>query len=121
MSKKTPSRLNLFATTRRQARLIWRLMQDSRVSVVIKIIPIVGLLYAISPIDLLPDVAFPFGILDDIVVVITALTMFVPLVPHKIVEEQISWMDAAEITIDDLQDLQEDSRTSPSWEEEEEE
>lgn len=120
MSKKTSSRLNLFATTKRQGRLIWRLMQDSRVPFVIKVIPIVGFLYAISPIDLLPDIALPFGLLDDIVVVIITLTLFVTLVPREIVEEQISWMDAAELTIDDIQDLQEDSRTLPSREEEEE-
>ena len=103
MSKRSIARRGLWAEIKRQARLIVRLMRDSRVPVWMRAIPVVGIVYLFSPIELLPDVALlPFGILDDVVVMLVCLTIFMAIVPRPIVEDQLSWLDAADITIDDL-------------------
>jgi uncharacterized membrane protein YkvA (DUF1232 family) len=74
----------------RQVRLIWRLFNDRRVSGWLKLIPIAGLVYLISPIDLLPDFALPgLGQLDDLTAILLSLKMFVDLAPPEIVREHL--------------------------------
>ena len=75
----------------RQARLAWRLLRDSRVPSWVKVIPAIGLVYLLSPIDLIPDFVLPgLGQMDDIAVVLLALKMFVDLSPPGVVSEHIS-------------------------------
>jgi uncharacterized membrane protein YkvA (DUF1232 family) len=74
----------------KQARLGWRLFRDSRVPGWVKLIPWAGLLYLLSPIDLIPDFALPgLGEVDDIVVLLIALKAFVDLSPPGIVREHL--------------------------------
>jgi uncharacterized membrane protein YkvA (DUF1232 family) len=63
-----------------EANLLMKLMTDRRVSILLKLVPIAGLLYAINPID------FP-GVLDDIVVLIFTLLIFVELCPRAVMDE----------------------------------
>jgi uncharacterized membrane protein YkvA (DUF1232 family) len=67
--------------------LAWRLFRDDRVSPVVKAIPLVGLLYLIWPVDLLPDVFPALGQLDDIAVLLLALSWFIHACPTDVVEE----------------------------------
>lgn len=92
MSKKEKSTLvpqNVGALTQivRTLRLVWRLLIDPRVSILPKLIIPAAALYVISPIDLIPDVILGLGQLDDIGVVILAITMFIEFCPRDIVEE----------------------------------
>lgn len=104
MSRHPISRRGVWATLKRQARLIVRLMRDTRVPLWMRAIPILGLVYLISPIELLPDVTLlPFGFLDDLVVIVLCLTVFMALAPREIVKDHVSWLDAADISIEDLQ------------------
>jgi uncharacterized membrane protein YkvA (DUF1232 family) len=74
----------------RQARLGWRLMRDGRVPGWIKLIPIAALVYFLSPIDLIPDWVIPgLGEVDDIVVILLALKMFVDFSPDSVVAEHL--------------------------------
>lgn len=67
-------RLRDLAAHGRQA---WRLMLDRRVPAWQKAIPIAAALYAISPIDLVPEALLgPLGIADDLVIVVLALRAF---------------------------------------------
>src|SRR5512140_3641657 len=69
-------------------KLIWRLIKDPRVSPYLKLLPIGALVYLVSPIDLLPGVAFPvIGALDDAAVLWLGATLFVNLCPDNIVQE----------------------------------
>jgi len=103
MGKRSVRRRGMWATLRRQFRLIMELMRDRRVPAWKRVIPVVGFVYLISPVELLPEVGlFPFGLLDDLVVIVLCLTLFVSLVPREIVDDHLSWLDAADITIDDL-------------------
>ena len=95
MSKSTPSStLNetagFLGGLIKQGRLAWRLLRDSRVPDWVKMIPFAGLVYLLSPIDLLPDFALPgLGEIDDVVVLMLALKMFVDLSPASIVAEHL--------------------------------
>jgi len=62
-----------------------RLMLDRRVSGRAKLIPLLALLYMISPIDFLPEIAFgPIGVLDDVGVLLVALQMFINSAPQDV-------------------------------------
>jgi len=75
----------------RQARLVWRLFRDRRVSGWVKLIPIAGLAYLLSPIDLLPDLLIPgLGELDDLTIILVSLKMFVDLAPPELVREHLN-------------------------------
>lgn len=74
----------------RQSRLAWRLLRDSRVPGWVKIIPIGGLLYLLSPVDIIPDLVVPgLGQVDDLVLLLLALKTFVDLSPPGIVREHL--------------------------------
>ncbi len=74
----------------KQARLTWRLFKDSRVSGWVKLIPVIALLYFLSPIDLIPDLALPgLGEVDDVVLLLLALKGFISLSPAGIVREHL--------------------------------
>lgn len=62
-----------------------RLMFDQRVSGRAKLIPLLALLYMISPIDILPEIAFgPLGALDDMGVLLLALQLFINSAPKDV-------------------------------------
>lgn len=78
-----------------KARLTWRLLRDVRVSAWIKaVIPVVALLYLLSPIDAIPDVLLGLGQLDDIGflgIAVFALTRLLPrLAPRDVVAEHVA-------------------------------
>ncbi|MCA0457022.1 MAG: DUF1232 domain-containing protein [Chloroflexi bacterium] len=70
-----------------QIRLTWHLIRDPRVPLWAKAIPFVGLLYVISPIDILPDFMIGLGQLDDLAIVLGGMRLFASVVPEHIVEE----------------------------------
>ncbi|SRR5690554_1760875 len=62
-----------------------RLMLDERVSGRAKLIPLLALLYMISPIDLIPEIAFgPLGVVDDMGVLLIALQLFINSAPKDV-------------------------------------
>ena len=74
----------------RQVRLGWRLLQDSRVPTWVKAIPFAAFLYLLSPIDFVPDWVIPgLGEVDDVVMILLALKVFVDLSPPGIVREHL--------------------------------
>ncbi len=73
-----------------QLRLSWALLLDNRVPVVLKLIPIAAVAYVISPIDLIPDFFIGLGQLDDLGVLMIAVTTFNNLAPGDVVAEHIA-------------------------------
>jgi uncharacterized membrane protein YkvA (DUF1232 family) len=61
--------------------LAWRLFQDDQVPAVLKVIPLLGLAYVVSPIDLVLDLVPVLGQMDDIAVIAFALKTFIDLAP----------------------------------------
>jgi uncharacterized membrane protein YkvA (DUF1232 family) len=85
-----------------RVKLILRLVGDKRISPWLKLIPIGGLLYLISPIDLIPDIAFPIiGELDDAAVLWITNYFFVELCPPEIVNEHLKALSASRSSVDD--------------------
>jgi uncharacterized membrane protein YkvA (DUF1232 family) len=73
-----------------QFKLIFRLMGDSRVNILAKLIPVGAIAYFILPADLLPGLVFPgIGALDDAAVLWLGSTLFTELCPPAVVEEHV--------------------------------
>jgi uncharacterized membrane protein YkvA (DUF1232 family) len=63
------------------ARLAFRLFREPRVPLLFKAVPLLGLLYVISPVDFVPDFIPGLGQLDDLGIILAALELFVRLCP----------------------------------------
>ena len=70
-----------------KVKLVWRLFRDDRVSPAVKAIPLLGLVYLIWPVDLLPALFPGLGQLDDIAVLLLASNWFIHACPSDVVEE----------------------------------
>ena len=68
-------------------RLMIRLMRDSRVPLKTKMIPVLALLYFISPFDLLHDIIPAWGRIDDILAILLGIVIFLVAAPIKVVLE----------------------------------
>jgi len=75
-------------------RLYWRLLKDKRVPLFPKALLIGAIVYAVSPIDLIPDISIPFvGVIDDLAFLALAFRFFIPLCPRVVVEEHVRLID----------------------------
>jgi uncharacterized membrane protein YkvA (DUF1232 family) len=84
----TPPSGPSFQSMLENARLAWRLLQDDRVSTVLKVaIPLAVAVYFISPLDLIPDFIPVLGQLDDIGVILLGMTLLINMAPRDVVNE----------------------------------
>jgi uncharacterized membrane protein YkvA (DUF1232 family) len=71
-----------------RGRLVWRLMNDERVPNWLKLgIPLLVMLYFVSPVDLIPDFLLGLDQLDDLGVVLLGMALFIRLAPEVAVDE----------------------------------
>lgn len=70
-----------------RVRLTWRLLQDDRVPIWLKVIPFGAFLYLFSPIDIIPDVFLVIGQVDDIMILVGSMELFERFAPADIVAE----------------------------------
>ena len=75
------------------ARLYWRLLGDSRVSLWPKMLLALTLLYAVSPLDFIPDVVPVIGVVDDLVLLLVACRLFIYMCPRAVVQEHVRRID----------------------------
>jgi uncharacterized membrane protein YkvA (DUF1232 family) len=68
-------------------RLVWRLIRDRRVSVFTKIIPLLALIYLISPYDFVGDRIPVLGQFDDLIVITVLLLLFIAASPAHVVAD----------------------------------
>ena len=68
-------------------RLALRLLRDNRVPPHAKVVPILAVLYMLSPIDILPDLFPVLGQLDDVAILAAGLQLFIKLCPDEVVDE----------------------------------
>jgi uncharacterized membrane protein YkvA (DUF1232 family) len=66
-------------------RLAWRLFWDGRVGFPNKLIPLLAVIYVLSPLDFIPDVIPALGVTDDVGAFILALEFFIRSAPDEIV------------------------------------
>ena len=82
-----PANVGALAQFVRTLRLVWRLLNDARVSGFPKLIIPAAMLYVLSPVDLVPDMILGLGQLDDLGIVALAIALFIEVCPRAIVEE----------------------------------
>ncbi len=70
-------------------RLTIKLVQDDRIDMLIRAIPVLCLVYLIVPIDLL------FGPIDDALVLYFGMDFFISLCPRDVVEEYLAELQGA--------------------------
>ncbi len=74
----------------RQVHLALRLLKDSRVPIWPKVLFSLGLIYLLSPLDLIPDFSLPLlGHLDDLVIFLISVKGFIALCPRTVVQEYL--------------------------------
>jgi uncharacterized membrane protein YkvA (DUF1232 family) len=79
-------RPRLLKTLLTHARLAFRLVREPRVPLLVKAMPFLAIVYVISPLDFIPDVLPVLGEIDDLVIVLTALQVFLRLCPADAVQ-----------------------------------
>lgn len=70
-------------------KLFSRLLSDPRVALRSKLVPLGIVAYLILPTDILPDVLIGFGQIDDLVVTLLGLRLFLRLCPPEVVQEHV--------------------------------
>ena|SRR5512143_4157725 len=79
-----------------RVKLILRLIGDRRVNPWLKIIPVAGLAYLVSPLDIIPDIMLPVvGELDDAAILWLTNYLFIELCPPEIVNEHVKAITAS--------------------------
>jgi uncharacterized membrane protein YkvA (DUF1232 family) len=58
-----------------------RLLREPRVAVLAKVLPFLAVAYALSPVDVVPDVLPVLGQIDDLAIIVIALEAFIQLAP----------------------------------------
>jgi len=71
----------------RTVRLVWRLLNDSRVPALPKLIVPAALVYVLFPFDIAPDLILGLGQLDDVGILAVAVATFIEFCPREVVEE----------------------------------
>ena len=72
-------------------RLVWRLTFDKRVSIFLRALVPLAVIYVVFPYDFIKDWGLPFGIgrFDDLIVMGLALLFLTKLAPPEIVDEHL--------------------------------
>ena len=81
-----PSQGGILAELSLRVKLVFRLIADPRVSPWAKLVPIAGLIYWISPFDLIMGIP-GLDAVDDVAILYFAQYMFVELCPPEVVRE----------------------------------
>lgn len=68
----------------RPIRKAWKDFRSPSVPKRIKLIPVLAIVYALSPIDVIPDVFVGLGQLDDVGIILLALKLFMSLSQPRI-------------------------------------
>jgi uncharacterized membrane protein YkvA (DUF1232 family) len=71
------------------ARLVFALLRDRRVPLAAKLVVAAAVVYFVSPIDFVPDIIPGLGQLDDLIIVLVAVAVFLAWVPRQILLEHL--------------------------------
>ncbi len=75
-------------------KLAWYLMGDKRVPWYLKALVYFGIVYVISPFDLLPDYLLPvFGYIEDMVILYYMIKLLIKHSPQDVVREYVKIID----------------------------
>jgi uncharacterized membrane protein YkvA (DUF1232 family) len=77
-------RPSLMGTLFGELRLAWRLLREPRVALAAKAVPVLAMLYVLSPVDFIPDVLPVLGQMDDLGILILSAKTFLRLCPPAV-------------------------------------
>lgn len=75
-----------------QMRLTWRLIRDPRVPLMTKFVPLLAVIYILSPLDLIPDIIIGLGQLDDIGILLLSMRALEMVAPQEVVAEHRAYL-----------------------------
>ncbi|MES2979653.1 MAG: DUF1232 domain-containing protein [Pseudomonadota bacterium] len=78
----------------RHVTALWLLVKDPRAPLAPKVVAVLVLAYALSPIDLIPDFIPVLGLLDDLILIPLGVALAVRLVPGPLWLEYLERADA---------------------------
>ena len=96
LGKREPYRHFLQLRTRRKLTFVRLVPSDNRVPFYVKLIPLLLLVYLISPIDLVPDFIPVLGVLDDVVIALGALVLMLKLTSGPLVTDLLQQASRAD-------------------------
>jgi uncharacterized membrane protein YkvA (DUF1232 family) len=70
-------------------RLVFRLVMDRRVSLRLKLMLAAAAVYILLPIDMVPDIVPVLGRIDDILVLVLSIALFLGMAPREVVTEHL--------------------------------
>jgi uncharacterized membrane protein YkvA (DUF1232 family) len=79
--------LGWFREFLRSFELAWQLLWDNRVPLSTKLVPLLAVLYIVSPIDIIPDYLLGIGQVDDLLLAVIGMRMFISLAPPEVVAQ----------------------------------
>ena len=112
MAKKSPQSIipsqgGILAELSLRVKLVFRLIADPRVSPWAKLVPIAGLIYWISPFDLIMGIP-GLDAVDDVAILYFAQYMFVELCPPEVVREISKQLTSNNNIVDHIDDPDEE-------------
>lgn len=75
-----------------QIRLVFYLVKDREVPIYLKILPFLGIVYALFPIDLVTDFVPVLGQLDDLTLLLIGAKVFIEMAPPQVVARHMEQM-----------------------------
>ncbi len=85
-------------TFRQKVGLLWSLYRDKRTPLIVKVLPILAVLYGVSPIDFVPDFLPLLGQMDDLVMIVSLLLAAYNMIPRDLYREERERVKTAPIT-----------------------
>lgn len=89
-----------------QIKLVYYLIRDRDVPIYLKVLPFLGVLYVLFPIDIITDVIPVLGQIDDLMILTIGAKVFIELAPAHVVAKYIDQMRGQTIvegTADDVE------------------
>jgi len=70
-------------------RLVYRLLVDRRVPLLLKLMLVAAVAYILLPIDVVPDIVPVLGRIDDALVLVLSIALFLGMAPREVVTEHL--------------------------------
>lgn len=77
----------MFTRFSRHVRTWWSLFADRRTPAMSKLLPLAGVLYLLSPLDLIPDLLPLLGQLDDVGILLLFISLALKWIPKDLWQE----------------------------------
>jgi uncharacterized membrane protein YkvA (DUF1232 family) len=84
-----PPDYNLWKRISEPLRLAWALFMDNEIPALNKVLPLIGIAYLLSPIDLMPDFIPLLGLLDDLGIILITIGLFIMSTPYELREKHL--------------------------------